>query len=163
MSTGPLSPPPARQRLRRRIESRAEMTVMVRTIIRALLPIVLVFGVYIITYGHLTPGGGFQGGMILVGGVMSFYLAYGYDVIRRFNDETLDLAEHVGALLYVIVGLAGLAAGAAFLTNIIGGGAPGTLLSSGIVLVLDFVVGFKVAAGTLIVLLILLEALRKGA
>jgi multicomponent Na+:H+ antiporter subunit B len=138
------------------------MTVIVRTIIRALLPIVLVFGAYIVTYGHLTPGGGFQGGMILVGAVISFYLAYGYDIVRRFDDEALDRAEHVGALLYVLIGLAGLAVGGVFLANFARGGAPGSLLSGGIVPLLNFVVGFKVAAGTLIVLLILLEALRKG-
>jgi multicomponent Na+:H+ antiporter subunit B len=139
------------------------MTVMVRIIIRSLLPLVLVFGAYILTYGHLTPGGGFQGGMILVGAVMSFYLAYGYNVVRRFEDEALDLAEHIGALLYLLVGLVGLAAGAAFLSNVMKGGEQGSLLSGGIILVLNLVVGFKVAAGTLIVLLILLEALRKGA
>jgi multisubunit Na+/H+ antiporter MnhB subunit len=153
-----------RQRTRKRaIEAHAEMTVMVRTIIRSLLPIVLIFGAYILTYGHLTPGGGFQGGMILVGAVMSFYLAYGYDIVRRFRDEDLDLVEHSGALLYLIAGLVGLIAGPAFLFNFIKGGAPGSLLSGGIVPLLNFVVGFKVTAGTLIVLLILLEALRKGA
>lgn len=152
-----------RERLRRReLESRPEMTLMVRTIVRSLLPIALVFGAYIVSYGHLTPGGGFQGGMILVGGVMSFYLAYGYDIVRRFRDEELDLAEHIGAMLYVLVGLAGLAAGGAFLRNVLPSAAPGSLLSGGIVLVLNLVVGFKVAAGSLIVLLILLEALRKG-
>ncbi|MCC6190947.1 MAG: cation:proton antiporter [Anaerolineales bacterium] len=152
-----------RQRRQRRIiESRAEMTVMVRTIIRALLPVVLVFGAYILTYGHLTPGGGFQGGMILVGALMSFYLAYGYEIVRRFNDEDLDRIEHVGALLYVLIGLVGLVLGGVFLANVFRGGVPGTLLSGGTVPLLNFVVGFKVAAGTLIVLLILLEALRKG-
>jgi multisubunit Na+/H+ antiporter MnhB subunit len=153
-----------RDRARKRaIEVNAEMTVMVRTIIRSLLPLVLVFGVYIITYGHLTPGGGFQGGMILVGAVMSFYLAYGYDVVRRIRDEDLDLMEHVGALMYILTGIVGLIAGAAFLSNVIRGGETSSLLSGGIVPILNFVVGFKVTAGTLIVLLILLEALRKGA
>jgi multicomponent Na+:H+ antiporter subunit B len=162
MSQAP-PPYPERQRLRRqRTESRAEMTVMVRTIIRAVLPIALVFGAYIVTYGHLTPGGGFQGGMILVGAVMSFYVAYGYDVVRRFRDEALDVAEHIGALLYVLVGIVGLALGGVFLANVIRGGPPGGLLSGGIVPLLNFVVGFKVAAGTLIVLVILIEALRKG-
>ena len=160
--TAPASPPP-RQRLRRqRTETRAEMTVMVRTLIRALLPIALLYGAYIITYGHLTPGGGFQGGLILVGAVVSFYLAYGYDVMRRFGDEELDVAEHIGALLYVVVGIVGLLLGATFLANVFRGGVPGTLISGGIVPVLNFVVAFKVAAGTLIVLVILIEALRKG-
>jgi multisubunit Na+/H+ antiporter MnhB subunit len=148
---------------RRAIEVNAEMTVMVRTIIRSLLPLVLIFGAYILTYGHLTPGGGFQGGMILVGAVMSFYLAYGYDVVRRIRDEELDLVEHIGALMYLLTGIVGLLFGAAFLSNVIKGGEPGSLLSGGIVPILNFVVGFKVTAGTLIVLLILLEALRKGA
>jgi multisubunit Na+/H+ antiporter MnhB subunit len=147
---------------KRQIESRAEMTVIVRTIIRSLRPIILVFGAYIVTYGHLTPGGGFQGGMILVGAIMSFYLAYGYRIVRRFNEEDLDLAEHIGALTYVFTGLLGVFAGFSFLNNVLRGGAPGSLLSGGIVLILNFVVGFKVAAGTMLVLLILLESLQKG-
>jgi multicomponent Na+:H+ antiporter subunit B len=151
------------RRVRRRYtESRAEMTVIVRTIIRTLLPIVLVFGVYLITYGHLTPGGGFQGGMALVGAVMSFYLAYGYEIVRRFPHEELDLVEHSGALAYLVLGLLGLFAGTFYLTNILKGGTPGSLFSGGIVFLLNLIVGIKVAAGTLLVLLILIGALQKG-
>jgi multicomponent Na+:H+ antiporter subunit B len=138
------------------------MTLMVRIIIRSLIPIILVFGAYIITYGHLTPGGGFQGGMIIVGAVMSFYLAYGYNMMRRFEEDDLDLSEHIGALSYLLIGLIGLFAGVSFLSNILRGGAPGSLFSGGIILALNFVVGFKVAAGTLLVLLILLQVLQKG-
>lgn len=151
-----------RRERKREIESRAEMTILVRTIIRSLLPIVLVFGIYIVSYGHLTPGGAFQGAMILIGAVMSFYLAFGYEFLRRFRDEELDLVHHVGGLIYLGIGVAGLATGAPFLSNIIRGGMPTTLLSGGIIPVLNFVAGFSVTAGTLIVLLILLEALRKG-
>ncbi len=139
-----------------------EMTVLVRTIIRALLPVLVTFGLYIVTYGHLTPGGGFQGGMVTVGAVMSFYLAYGYNIMRQFEEEDLHLGEHIGALAYLFTGLLGIFAGLSFLTNVLRGGTPGTLLSGGIILVLNFVVGLKVAAGTLLVLLILLEALQKG-
>jgi multisubunit Na+/H+ antiporter MnhB subunit len=160
---GPISQNIKRRESRRELESRPEMTVMIRTIIRSLLPIVLVFGMYILTYGHLTPGGGFQGGMILVGAVMSFYLAFGYESLRRMRDEDLDIAEHIGALTYVLIGIVGVMIGVAFLSNVFRGGVPGTLLSGGIIPILNFVVGFKVAAGTLIVLLILLESLRKGA
>jgi multicomponent Na+:H+ antiporter subunit B len=154
---------PVRRRRERQVEWRAEMTVIVRVLVRSLLPIVLVFGAYITSYGHLTPGGGFQGGMILVGAVMSIYLAYGYNAIRRIDDEDLDLLEHLGALIYLVIGGVGLLAGAAFLANVLPVGQIGTLLSGGIVFVLNLTVGFKVAAGSLIVLLILLEALRKGA
>lgn len=147
---------------RRHVESSAEMTVMVRMIIRTLLPIVLVFGVYLITYGHLTPGGGFQGGMALVGAVMSFYLAYGYEILREFPHEDLDVAEHLGALAYLGVGLLGLFAGSFYLRNVLRGGEAGSLFSGGIVFLLNLIVGVKVAAGSLLVLLILLAALQKG-
>jgi multicomponent Na+:H+ antiporter subunit B len=154
---------PNRKRTRTaEVEQRAEMTVIVRTLIRALLPLLLVFGTYIISYGHLTPGGGFQGGMIIVGAVMSFYLAYGYSIVRRFHEEELDVAEHIGALIYILVGLIGIFAGLSFLNNVIRGGTPGSFLSGGIIFLLNFTVGFKVAAGTLLVLLILLKSLQKG-
>jgi multicomponent Na+:H+ antiporter subunit B len=65
--------------------------------------------------------------------------------------------------MYVLIGIVGLMVGASFLSNVFRGGVPGTLLSGGIIPILNFVVGFKVTAGTLIVLLILLESLRKGA
>jgi multicomponent Na+:H+ antiporter subunit B len=147
---------------RLQVERRPEMTLLVRVIIRALLPVLIVFGVYIVSYGHLTPGGGFQGGMILVGAAMSFYLAFGFNIVRRFREETLHLGEHLGALAYLTTGLLGLAAGGLFLTNVLPRGWPGTLLSGGTVLVLNLVIGLKVLAGTLLVLLVLLEALQKG-
>lgn len=154
---------PSRQRKHtREIEQRQEMTVVVRTLIRALLPLLLIFGAYIVSYGHVTPGGGFQGGMIIVGAVMSFYLAYGYNIVRRFEEEDLDIAEHIGALSYILVGLIGVFAGLSFLNNTLRGGIPGTFLSGGIIFLLNFIVGFKVAAGTLLVLLILLKSLQKG-
>jgi energy-converting hydrogenase B subunit I len=154
---------PNRKRTRNpEIEQRAEMTIIVRTLIRALLPLLLVFGAYIVSYGHLTPGGGFQGGMIIVGAVMSFYLAYGYNIVRRFHEEELDIAEHIGALIYILVGLIGIFAGVSFLNNVIRDGPPGSFLSGGIIFLLNFTVGFKVAAGTLLVLLILLKSLQKG-
>src|SRR5215207_3563498 len=154
---------PNRQRTRKReIEQRQEMTVVVRTLVRALLPLLLVFGAYIVSYGHLTPGGGFQGGMIIVGAVMSFYLAYGYNIVRHIHEEELDLAEHIGALTYIMIGLIGGFAGLSFLSNAIRGGTPGSFLSGGIIFLLNFTVGFKVAAGTLLVLLILLKSLQKG-
>lgn len=156
-----LQSPRSRQR-ERRIERQPEMTIITRTIIRGLLPVLVVFGVYIVTYGHLTPGGGFQGGMILVGAIMSFYLAYGFNIMRQFHEDDLDLAEHIGALGYLFTGLIGIFAGGTFLYNALKGGPAGGLLSGGIIFVLNFVVGLKVASGTLLVLLILLEALQKG-
>jgi len=137
------------------------MSVLVRTIVRSLLPIVLLFGFYIVSYGHLSPGGGFQGGMILVGAVITFYLAYGYNILHRFSHRTLELIEAGAILLFLAIGLVGLF-GRGFLTNWLPAGIAGSLLSAGIVPVLNFTVGLKVAAGTLLVIVVLLETLRKG-
>lgn len=153
---------PIRRVRRRHVEAKAEMTVIVRTTIRTLLPIILVFGTYIVTYGHLTPGGGFQGGIAFVGAVMAFYLAFGYGAVRSFLHEDLDFIEHIGTLLYLLIGLLGLIVGIGFFDNILRGGEPGTLFSSGIVFLFNLIVGVTVVAGSLLVLLILLAALQKG-
>lgn len=146
----------------RRSETGETMPLMVRTLIRLLLPFVLIFGFYITSYGHLTPGGGFQGGMILVGAVVSFYLAYGYLFLRRFNHEDLDLAEHAGMLVFLLIGLLGSFSGDGFLGNFLPAGRPSSLPSGGTIPLLNFTVAFKVASGTLIVIVILLESLKKG-
>jgi multicomponent Na+:H+ antiporter subunit B len=138
-----------------------EMSVLVRTIIRSLLPIVLIFGLYIISYGHLTPGGGFQGGIILVGAVMTFYLAYGYNILLRFGEEELELIEAGAILFFLLLGLLGLF-GRGFLDNLLRGGIPGSLFSGGFIPILNITVGLKVAAGTLFVIVTLLITLRKG-
>lgn len=151
-----------RELRQRQSEPGETMPLMVRTITRLLLPFVLVFGFYITSYGHLTPGGGFQGGMILVGAVVSFYLAYGYIFLRRFDHDDLDLAEHASMLLFLLVGLLGSFSGDGFLGNFLRGGQPSSLPSGGTIPLLNFTVAFKVASGTLIVILILLEALKKG-
>ncbi len=134
---------------------------LVRVIVRALLPLLLLFGFYIISYGHLSPGGGFQGGMILAGAVVTFYLAFGYQILERFSHLTLELVEAAAILLFFAVGLVGLF-GRGFLDNLLPSGIPGNLLSGGFVPVLNFVVGLKVAAGTLLIIVVLLETLRKG-
>ena len=144
-----------------RQQSSEELSVLVRTIIRSLLPIVMIFGLYIISYGHLTPGGGFQGGIILVGAIISFYLAYGYNILLRFSELELELVEAGAILIFMFFGLLGLF-GHNFLDNLLRGGIPGSLLSGGFIPILNITVGIKVAAGTLLVIVVLLETLRKG-
>jgi multicomponent Na+:H+ antiporter subunit B len=146
---------------RLRPSSPEELSVLVRTIVRAVLPIALLFGFYIISYGHLSPGGGFQGGMILVGAVVAFYLAYGYNILQRFHHSTLELVEAGAILLFLVIGLFGLF-GRGFLDNLLPDGIAGNLLSGGFLPILNFAVGLKVAAGTLFVVIVLLETLRKG-
>jgi multicomponent Na+:H+ antiporter subunit B len=120
-------------------------------------PIVL-FGIYVTTHGHLTPGGGFQGGVVLATGALLVYLSGEYVTLRRVRPETqLDLAESTGAGAYVAVGLAGLITGGVFLANTLPLGVPGTLVSGGMLPLINLAVGLEVAAGLTLLLSEFLE------
>ena len=122
---------------------------------------VLVLGVYVVTHGHLTPGGGFQGGVILAGGPLLVYLAGRYITLRQLRPKgVLDLGEGAGAGGFVLIGFVGLVAGAAFLENVFPLGSTGSVFSAGTLPVINVSVGLEVAAGiTLIVYEFLEQAL----
>jgi multicomponent Na+:H+ antiporter subunit B len=98
------------------------------------------------THGTLTPGGGFQGGVILASAFYVVYLGTNYRTVERFQPALLlEVADGVGASGYVFIGLLGLLAGTAFLSNVIGFGGTGNLLSGGTIWPLNLVVGAEVA------------------
>ena len=106
----------------------------VRVIGLALVGPVVLFGLYLVVHGHLTPGGGFQGGVVLATAALLVYLSGEYVTLRRVSPELVtDLAESAGAASYVAVGLLGVAAGTVFLANVLPLGQPGELVSAGIV------------------------------
>jgi multicomponent Na+:H+ antiporter subunit B len=120
-------------------------------------PIVL-FGVYIVTHGHLSPGGGFQGGVVIATGALLVYLSGEYVTLRRVRPESgFDRAEAMGAGGYVVVGLFGLVASGAFLANALPLGVAGTPLSAGTIPVINLAVGLEVAAGFTLLLSEFLE------
>ncbi len=110
-------------------------------------PVLLLFGLWVIAFGYITPGGGFQGGVIASGGVLLLWLAGSYRDFRASSPSTLvDAAEGLGAAAYVGIGLLGLAAGTAFLYNAIPLGVAGTLTSGGTIAALNWASGIEVAA-----------------
>jgi multicomponent Na+:H+ antiporter subunit B len=118
----------------------------VRVLGPALLGPVVLFGLYVVAHGHLTPGGGFQGGVVLATGAL---------LVRPV--PLIDLAEAAGAGGYVAVGLLGLAAGAAFLQNVLPLGQPGALPSAGTIPLINLAVGLEVAGGLVLLLSEFLE------
>jgi len=114
-----------------------------------LLPISLVLGFYIILHGHLTPGGGFQGGVIVSAAVVLVFMGYGGQGIKKtFMPEALKQCENIGALMYAFFCLLGIIFGATFCRNVLfNQGNPGDLYSSGTIFWMNFSVGFKVLAG----------------
>jgi multicomponent Na+:H+ antiporter subunit B len=130
----------------------------VRVIGLALVGPVVLFGLYLVVHGHLTPGGGFQGGVVLATAALLVYLSGEYVTLRRVSPELVtDLAESVGAASYVAVGLVGVAAGSAFLANVLPLGQPGDLLSAGIIPPINAAIGLEVAGGFMLLLSEFLE------
>jgi multicomponent Na+:H+ antiporter subunit B len=108
-------------------------------------------GLWLVAFGLVTPGGGFQGGVVVSAGIVLLYLTVGYRAWRAFGREgLLDPFEAAGAGCYVIVGLAALVVGEAFLRNLLGLGTPGTLLSGGSMGILNWAVAVEVTAANLL-------------
>ncbi len=110
---------------------------------RFLFPLILVFGSYIFIHGHLTPGGGFQGGAIIASGFLLIYLGCRE---RRISRVASNLAESLGGLVFLVMGLLGLLFGGFFLLNFLPKGTANTLFSAGIIPIIYIAIGFKVGS-----------------
>lgn len=107
-----------------------------------LLPLFFLFGVYIFLHGHLTPGGGFQGGVVIAAGMLLLMLSR---VSLRLNHLVLTILESLSGFSYVVVGLAGLILALGFLDNsVLPLGEFGTLLSAGAIPLIYSFIGLKV-------------------
>ena len=105
-------------------------------------------GLETVTHGTLTPGGGFQGGVVLASALYVIYLGTNYVTVERFQpDALLEASDGMGASGYILIGLLGLLAGTDFLSNVVGLGVTGNLISGGTISLLNLVVGVEVAGG----------------
>ena len=114
-----------------------------------ILPIAIVYMFYIILHGHLSPGGGFQGGVLMVALIALVYMGHGYQVtIDAFSYHILHTSEGLASIFYVALGLLGVAMGAQFAQNVLyTHGAIGDLYSSGTIFWMNVTVGIKVLTG----------------
>lgn len=113
----------------------------------------VLLGLYVITHGHLTPGGGFQGGVILAAAPLLIYLAGEYRTLHALSPEgTVEVADALGAGGFVAIGVAGLVAGGAFLQNVVPLGPVGKIYSAGTIPLINLSVGLEVGAGFLLII-----------
>ena len=128
------------------------------------LPFALVFGIYVILFGTISPGGGFQGGVIAASACLLLYLGYGYNTtVKAISMEVLRVNESVGAVLYVVLGVIGVAFTANFCANILANlGQAGDLISAGTITFMSYSVGYKVMTGVGFLLLLMLGLLAPG-
>ena len=117
---------------------------IVKTMARALIPFIFLFGIYIILYGHVSPGGGFQGGVILAMGAVLALVTYGGEKIQKYITH-LSLIEILGVTFFVIIGILGIVNGRLFYSNL------------GMIWILNIIIGFKVFVGLVILYLLLIR------
>ena len=115
---------------------------IVETATELLLPMVILFGVYVFMNGHLSPGGGFQGGAIIASGTMFLLLALPESHISRLM---IAITESMSGFSYVVVGVLGVVLAGGFLDNrIMDLGTYGSLFSAGAIPLIYLFVGLKV-------------------
>lgn len=120
-------------------------------------PLVLVFGAYLIAYGHVSPGGGFQGGVVFASGAVLIAMGQGVDSFTsRVSVSTLLALEAVAFAVILVVGILGMVFGRGYLGIFlpVGGGAEG---GAPFVIILNILIGLEVGAGVTSLCLALLE------
>jgi len=130
---------------------------IVRTVANQLILFILIFGLYVIAHGHLTPGGGFQGGAVIVSGVVMLLVAFSSKELKKsLHERALSIMESTGALIFAALAFAGI--GTAFFYNLLVGTPifgrlptpgpnPGDFWTGGVVPLMNLAVGLKVVAG----------------
>jgi len=133
-----------RQQVAVEVEDKKPASEIVVTAAQLLMPMVFLFGVYVFVNGHLSPGGGFQGGAIIAAGSLLLLLALPGAELRQ---RLIAVTESLSGFSYVVVGLLGVILAGGFLDNrIMSLGTYGTLFSAGAIPIIYTLVGLKVGA-----------------
>ncbi len=110
---------------------------IVKTASRTIIPFIILFGIYMILYGHISPGGGFQGGVILAMGVILIIVSYGESTLDRYVTH-LSLIEILGVALFILAGIIGIFMQGSFFS------------SFNAIWMLNIIIGIKVASGLIL-------------
>jgi multicomponent Na+:H+ antiporter subunit B len=133
------------------------MTPIVKKVTQLIVGIVFLYGIYIITHGHLTPGGGFAGGAVIAGAFILLVLAYGSDALKlKKREEGSSVIESTGIFLFLVLAFAALFIGTKiFFANYLPKGIIGELISAGVIPLYNIAVGTEVAAALFTIFLAL--------
>mgnify|MGYP006277595245 FL=1 len=131
------------------------MSLIVKTVTRLTLGLILLYGLYIVLHGHLTPGGGFAGGVIVALSLVHLVLAFGgRSAWKRISHSGASVMEATGALGFLALALLGLTAGF-FLSNFLPEGRAFQLFSAGSIPLANLAICLKVGGGLFAVFAIL--------
>jgi energy-converting hydrogenase B subunit I len=151
------------------------MSKIVRSAANLLFPFILVFGFYIVVHGHLTPGGGFQGGAVIATGFVLLFVAYSYEYITgRIGEGTLHSTETLGLLLFIATAIIAIGFGLTYFTNwmldfgpilnnpVAFGPNPGDLNTGGVIPIMNLAVGIEVLGALSVIVLYMLSGTKEG-
>ncbi|MBN2395998.1 MAG: sodium:proton antiporter [Candidatus Atribacteria bacterium] len=142
------------------------MSRIVKTVATLLYGFIAVFGFYIIIHGHLTPGGGFQGGAVVASAFALLLVSYGNLGIKKYiKKDILSIFESVGLILFITIAFLGLGvtffynfmanSGGIFGNQVVTGINPGDLNTGGTVAAMNIAVGLEVLAALGVIVLIM--------
>lgn len=124
------------------------MSSIVKTVARIIVGVLILYGIYIIANGHLSPGGGFAGGANISGALILLVLAFGSDVLNlRLLKKETSVLESFAVLAFLLIGATAILTGTrVFFTNYLPRGETGDLVSAGVIPMLNITVGIEVFA-----------------
>jgi multisubunit Na+/H+ antiporter MnhB subunit len=133
------------------------MTVIVKKTTQVLAGIIFLYGAYVIIHGHLTPGGGFAGGVIIAGAFILVTLAYGSDFLNLKKEEAESTAtENISILMAILLSIFGLFLSTRiFFLNFLPKGTVGELISAGVLPLYNIFIGIEVASSIFVIFLAL--------
>lgn len=132
------------------------MTVIVKTITRLTVGLIFLYGIYIVLHGHISPGGGFAGGVIIALSFIHLMLAYGKEVaLKKLSKNLAAILESTGAIMFLSIALLGFIGGYFFLNFFPSKGTPFKLFSAGIIPLCNIAIALKVGAGLFSIFVIL--------
>ena len=134
------------------------MTLIVKKTIQLVSGMIFMYGIYVIVHGHLTPGGGFAGGVIMAGSLIVIILAYGGDFLKLVKEKTgTTLVESLATIAVIIIAVSGFFFGTKiFFNNFLPKGIVGHLVSAGVLPLYNIFVGIEVASSIFIIFLSLI-------
>ena len=153
-----------KREMRQGLDDYATLSETTKVIVVPAIAVSVLFGLYIATHGQLTPGGGFQGGVILASAPMLIYLSQNTQAFQRLTSHPLmEFMEALGAASYAVIGMVPLAIGVPFLTNILPLGKTGEVFSAGNIALISTCVGIEVTAAFTLVVYAYLQEIISGA
>lgn len=117
---------------------------LLKIAVNVLFPLIVLFGFYIIIHGHLSPGGGFQGGVVIASAFLLMFLAKNDDF--HLNHKIMVFAESLSGAGLVLLGILGMLLLNRFFENFLPLGEVGRLFSGGVIPLIYIFIGIKVAA-----------------